>query len=317
MVDNIEFITQPEETAEDLFEQYYEQTIVPLIEEDNQIKDKFRSQFWGYFWSACFLLGVNDLIVLFRRRMYNYPVSIEQLLVVTIVAAAIVCWPIYCYYKAPRADMFDAFLNFYGTWQRHNNTQFILPQTPIIPPHDELKTTYDIIGKSDDINIEMCDIQLFKNVQIKKWHFKREVSSGVFIRMNFNKKIKNPIYMLDKSGFYRKNKLDNYLNITSDIYVPAAGYFQIFSNDTEFAKDMLISVFFERILDLKETFKAKNLYIEMQDDYMLIYLEDTHLYFDNYSLWSHNINKDKFINLNLKMEQTIMTAQLSQALRID
>jgi hypothetical protein len=94
-----------------------------------------------------------------------------------------------------------------------------------------------------------------------------------------------------------------------------ANFFNIFTDDETFAKDMLPTLFFERILDLKEIFKAAAVNVEIQEDYMHIYLENAQLYFNNQNIWSHHINKDKFVTLNKEMEQALMTAQLVQVLR--
>lgn len=312
----IEFITKVEEdSAEDLFEEYYEKNIVPLVEEENRLKRVFRSRFWGCLWSVCFLLGANMLIVLFRYLMYGYPISVMQIFLVTLVGLAVVSWPLICYYQAPKDDMFGVFLKFFGQWEHSENKEVAVEQMPIVPTYDVVSVPHSIAGSYDGTEIEMNDIHYQHIIKFRNKSFKRTVSKGVMIYVKFNKKINNKLLMFDKRGFRHKSKYPDLINVTDQILIPMANYFHIFSDDETFAKDMLPTLFFERILDLKEFFKASAVYVENQEDYMRIYLENAQLYFNNQSIWSQHIHKDKFVKLNKEMEQTLMTAQLVQVLR--
>ena len=315
MKDKIEFISEVEDTPEALFEKYFDETIMPAVEDENRIKDTYRSRFWGYLWSACFLLGANTLIIFFRYLMYHYPVSYEQIFLVVLLAICVVVFPIYQYYKLPKRDLFDIFLNYYGNWKHLENTEVKLVHSPVVPPHEAVSASHSIAGNYDDLQIEVRDTVYQSTVHFRKWKFKRVVSAGVMIYVKFNKKFKNKIYLFDKTGFYRKNKYSDLINVTKNILVPAANYFHIFTQDEDYAKDMLPSEFFERILDLKEIFKAKHLYIQMEEDYMRIYLEGAQLYFDNYSLWSKTANREKFVALNREMEQILAAVQLVQVMK--
>lgn len=316
MENKIEFITQVEETsAEDLFEEYYEKNIVPLVEEENRLKRVFRGRFWGYLWSVCFLLGVNMLVVLFRYLMYGYPISVMQIFLVTLVGLAVVSWPLICYYRAQKDDMFGVFLKFYGPWEHHENQEIEPEQTPIVPVHDVVTMPHNVKGNYDGIDIEMRDMIYQHIVKIKDWSFKRTVSHGVMVYAKFNNKINNKLLLFDKRGFRRKNKYPDLMNVTDQILIPMANLFHIFTDDETFAKDLLPTLFFERVLDMKETFKASAVYVDIQDDFMRIYLENAQMYFNNQNIWSQHTNKNKFVVLNKEMEQTLMTAQLVQVLR--
>ena len=47
----VDFISDQDVKNIDPFEEFYNTTIVPMVEEDNRLKDKYRSQFWCYFLS--------------------------------------------------------------------------------------------------------------------------------------------------------------------------------------------------------------------------------------------------------------------------
>lgn len=314
--DKIDFVTQVEETStENLFEEFYEQNLVPLVEEENYLKSLYRSRFWGCFWSVCFLLGANFLIVLFRRLMSNYPINYTQILLVVLAGLAVMAWPIVSYYKASKHDLFDVFLKFYGDWKHCKNKEVTPVHEAIVPEHDTVLSEHGAIGEYDGAQIEICEMKYQKTVQIKSRQFHLNVSRGVMVYAKFGNNIKNKVLLFDKKGFRRKGKYEDMLNVTDKIYVPAANYFHIFSDDVNFAKDMLPSIFFERILDMKDSFKASSIYVEIQDDLARIYLEGASLYFDDYNIWSRHADKEKFAVLNQEMEQTLMAVQLIQVLR--
>lgn len=312
----IEFITQVEDTsAEDLFEEYYTKNIVPLVDEENHMKRVFRSRFWGYLWSACFLLGVNLLIVLFRRLMYNYPINFGQLFLVTLLALAVVSWPIICYYRTPKSDMFGTFVKFYGQWEHQENKEVEFEQKTIVPAHDKVVVPHGVSGVYDGIEIELNDTLYQRPFKLGKKEYHRTVSKGVMVRAKFNNQIENKLLLFDRRGFRRSGKYPDMINVTDQILIPMAMQFNIFTDDDVFAKDMLPTLFFERILDMKEIFRASAVNVDIQEDYLYIYLENASMYFNNRNIWSQHVDKEKFVVLNKEMEQTLMTAQLVQVLR--
>ena len=56
---------------------------------------------------------------------------------------------------------------------------------------------------------------------------------------------------------------------------------------------------------MSDDFAARHTYVEINENYMRIYFEGSRLYFDNYSLWSDKIDKDKFLKLHNQFESTM------------
>ena len=315
MADRIEFITEAEETREMLFEKYFNKNIVPAIEEENRVKEKYRSRFWGYLWSACFLLGANTLIVFFRYLMYHYTINYEQLFLVVLLAMGVIILPIYQYHHLQKTDLFSLFLRFFGNFKHLKEDDLKSTYLPIVPPHETEKVQHSITGNVENNNVQICEMVYQSTMQLKKWKFKRTVSSGVIVDVKFDKKFNNVIYLFDKKGFYRKNKYPDLLNITENIPIPAANYFHIFTKNEDFAKDMMPSVFFEYILDLKEVFKARNLYVQFEENSMRLYLEGAYWYFENNSLRYKSDNKAKFVILYRKISQILEIIQLIKIMK--
>ena len=59
-------------------------------------------------------------------------------------------------------------------------------------------------------------------------------------------------------------------------------YKSLISYDKDFAQNLLVSLFYETVLDMKDAFEAKHVYIEIKDNFIRVYFEDSALYFDNY-----------------------------------
>ncbi len=310
----VDFIEANEEELSE-FEQYYLSDIVPAVDDVNCIKDKYRSKFWGYFWTILFLMCANTLFCFFSHLLYNRPISYEQIFLVNAVAAVVVFFPVYQYYRAPKTDIFDIFLNFYGNWKHLKDMEESAVNSPIIPPHDFAGASHNVDAEYPDLSLNMCDMNYKVACAIKNIHYKRKVSSGILLSIKLKVNFSGRIYLFDKKGFYRKNKFPEMLNAKDVVAAPLAECFHIFTDNTNYALNMLPTMFFERILDMKDTFGAKHLYVEIQGDTLRIYFEGAHLYIESNGLWSRKINKEKFVQLNDGIEQILIFIEALQTLQ--
>ena len=301
----VEFVEKSEEEI-DPFEQYYTDNIIPLVEEENKVKARYRSKFWGYLFSVLFLMSANVLIVLFNSLMHKTPISWSQLVLINVIALSFVYLPIYRYNKMSKNDIFDVFLKFYGNWQHLKNSEVKLVHSSIIPEHDAVGSTHNVRGNFGDKTMEIRDTYYTKKNKV--------VSQGVILYATFDKKFKGSLLMFEKGGFYRKNKFPNYELYNGKTDIPAANYFNIFTSNDEIGENILHSLFFENLLDLKDVFKAHHLYLQAEDNYMRIYLEDSSLYIDNYKIWSRKIDKNRFLQMHNEFEKIALFMQTIQSL---
>ena len=310
----VDFITEPDNTQENEFDKYFIEEIVPRIEYANKVKDKYRSRFWGYLWTVVFLMSTNCLVVLFNALIKNGPCNFEQLILINVIAVLLVFLPVYSYYRAPKEDIFSEFLKFYGNWQHTRNGDIKLVHSPIIPKHDSVGATHSIEGNFADTKVQIRDTYYKKRLLLKNLKWYRTVSKGVIVYVTFPSEFSGKLLLFDKSGFYRKNKFPELINIGSEIEIPAANYFKIYTNNKDSAKSILVSLFFEKMLDLKDVFGAHSVYVEMNGNFMRVYLENSTLYFDNYKLWSKKIDKESFLKLDKKFQQTYDFVQMVKVL---
>ena len=311
----IEFISDQDAENTDSYEAYYNSVIVPMVEEDNKLKEHYRSLFWGYFWSILFLMTANGLVVLFNVLMHDRPISYEQLLLVNVVAIVVMFVPIYRYRKIPKNDILDAFIQFYGGWKHLKNAHVRLVHSPIIPPHESVCASHNVVGRCNKTQTEVRDTDYYNRGMLGKFSYRRKVSSGVILYMEYEQDFAGTILLFDRRGFYHKKKFGDLLSVGDKLQIPAANYFHIFTDNIDFTESMLPSLFFERILDMKEVFGAKHIYLEISGNYIRVYFEGARLYFDNYHFWSRKIDKNKFVQLHQKFEQIFLFSALVDVLR--
>ena len=278
--------------SDEMFSQYFENKIVPLVRDANSQKERYRSRFWCCFWTVIFLFCINGLFVLFRTIMYNRPISVEQLIIVFVCATLIIIWPLWQYSKLKQEDILGVFLQFYGNWQHITEVKNSLSDidTPTIPPHETALITHNIIGTHAGTDIEIRNTEFLTK--------KRRKNSGIVVDLHLPYSIEHEILLFEKTAFQRKNKISGMINIDEQIYIPAAGYFNILSPIARAPKHILCSAFFESILDLKEEFETKRISIWIKDRHIKIFFEGANIYFDHSNIWSKKINEAQYKQLH-------------------
>ncbi|MBP5215215.1 MAG: DUF3137 domain-containing protein [Alphaproteobacteria bacterium] len=294
-------------TGAEGFEEYLKNEVLPLIEENNQLKDKYCGKFWTYLLTILFIVGVDVLSAFFYAQMHKTTPNYEQLILFGVVALSFVYIPIFMYRRQKKHNIFERFINYYGIWKHQENKEVKLVHSPIIPAHDGVKSAHCVEGTFEGVKTEIRDTA-YLNAKNKT------VSSGVVVYLTFPQNFVSTTLLFDKKGFYRKNKYAELECINDKIQVPAANYFNIFSDDAEVSVRILEDLFLERVLDMKDVFKAHNLYIEICNNIIRLYFEGSSLYFDDQKLWSNKVDLNKFKQLNSEFEQTLMFIQLVNGL---
>lgn len=292
----------------DEFTNYFDNKIVPLIEQGNIVKDKFRSIFWTSFWTAIALLCVNGLFVLFKALIYHKSVTIGQFWFVFLIAALFALEPLLSYRKEKKTDIFGVFLQFFGDW-KHEEEHKILPeyQYPILPTHDALTITHQVNGSYSGAEIKIGNA-IFHNG-------KKSGGKGVLIDISFLSPFTSAILLFDKSGFHRSDKISIFQQIKEEIPIPSSNYFKIFTPDASVPHDILCSAFFEKILDIKDDFKSRKMNVMLQDSHLLIVLENADIYFNTDSLWNKSDNKIRFEQLNKQISDILYLVDLMHELQ--
>ena len=183
----------------DVFEEYFENEIVPLVNHDNMIKRRYRGRFWAFFWSVSFFVCVNLLLSLFGAIMHQRTFNWEPIAFFSVCAYLVVFYPIIAYYRQPRTDIFDVFLKFYGSWKHEQNKEVKLVHSVIIPKHDFVSSSHRIENMYHDVKIEMRDTVYTSKFGPKILRMHRTVSRGVIVYMTFHSRVKRASACLKKA----------------------------------------------------------------------------------------------------------------------
>ena len=308
----VQFINQPEEAKTDPFDVYMNEVIVPEVDAANNEKERYRNQFWTYFWTSLFLVSVNALVVLYRALMYHHVLRVDQLIFINIVALLIVCWPLYSWRSHKKQDVFATFLKFYGDFKYLESGKELTDDVdlPVVPAHQTAQAEHHIAGCYSNTKVEIRDT-VYTNPRATGV---KNVADGVMIGLDFDETLDVNMLLFEKHGFYRKSKMPNMLTLNDKIDIPAANYFNIFATDAQRPMKFLCSAFFEKVLDIKDIFGARKMYVMMQDRQIKIFLDGCRIYFDNYKLWSRKIEYDKFRRLHKQFEEVFIFIETIQAL---
>ena len=309
---SVAFINSSAEQESDPFDVYMNEVIIPEVDAANNEKERCRNQFWTYFWTSLFLISVNALVVLYRTLMYHHVLRVDQLIFINLVAVLIVCWPLYSWRKRKKKDVFAVFLKFYGDFECIGEGKEIVDDVDlsVVPAHQTAQTEYHIKGRYNGADIEIRDT-VYLNPRAT---FAKKAAEGVMLGMNFEQSLDVNMLLFEKHGFYRKSKMPNMLTLNDKINIPAANYFNIFATDAQRPMKFLCSAFFEKVLDIKDVFGARKMYVMAQDRQIKIFLEGCRIYFDNYKLWSRKIEYDKFRRLHKQFEEIFIFIETIQAL---
>ncbi len=303
----IDFVTKPDNEPIDPFEEYFANQITPLADNDNDIKRKYRSQFWTYFWSVSFLYLINVMIELFRHLMSGHKVNYEQQLIIGFVCILIIFIPIIKYYLHKKTDMFDVFIRFYGDFEHLKDCQVYDAHLPMAPKHNILRIYHNAMGYSQNVKVEIRDTDYVQETTYKKLKWRRVVGQGVRINLTMPEDFPAQIFLFDKSSSKRNVVPDGCQKF--DLNIPASNYFSMCSTDVAYAKELLCSAFFEGLLDLQDVFRAKKIHAEIRNNTIKIFLVDSELYFDTYKFWSRQIDKERFRRLHRQFERTLSFTQ--------
>ena len=304
----IEMLNTAPEKEKSPFEQYFEENIIPLVEEENRLKSKYKSSFWTTLWIVLFLNSANMLIVLYGALQKGNKISFEQMFLVALVSLLVVYLPIKKYKKISHTNIFAEFLKFYPNFTYSDDKKYVqnsgsdvIPSSPFYLLANSCKA---VIG---GVNVAIRDIRTGS-----KNNFKVPTNYGTFFRLEFETSPNTEIELSDKSGLFGNSK-HAYLSRIKRDSIPASKYFDIYADSEEKAKNVLGASFFENLLDLKEIFGAKKIKLHIKGNKLDIFCEKSYLYFETLSFFGQKTDKNKFLNLHKQFEQLTIFANTMQS----
>lgn len=296
-----------DDEQKELFEQYFEQNVLPLIKQENKLKDKYKSNFWVSLWILIFVNSTNALIVLYNVLKNGKAVSFQQILLIAVASLFILFIPYIKYKKIQRPNIFGQFLNFYKGWQCSDLKSYdcVFPSC-VTDNYPFYEKVFESQGIYDDVKIKIIDLKFGK-----KNNFKITKSYGVYLSFEFKNVANSEIFLQDKEGFFAASKLFDLSRIKRD-EIPASKYFNMYADDEGNAKEILNSSFFENVFDLKEVMRAKKLKMHIKGNKIEFFMPRTAFYFETIGFFTRMIDNHKFLATHKKVEQCFLFASFAQ-----
>lgn len=280
------------------FDDFFQQNLKPLLEEEGRHRDAFRSRFWLYFGVLCFVNSVNILVVLFRHLMSGHIISYEQLLLLVAFSVLFLWWYAGRAKTIPQTDMLREYIKYYDNLQLQEENVFA-EKDILFPVKEDLVEQLKISGNFLQFAFELKKIALLKNKTKQNEIVKN--SGGIMLSYSFKQNLRGTLLMFEKGGVVKQKKYEG-LEKTS-LNIPASNYFQIFTDSSKIKNYILVSALFESILDLKEIFKAAKVNLRIKDNQLIIFLQNGKLSYQQSSAWHSVASEKDFENLNLQMEK--------------
>ncbi len=289
-----------------LFDDFFQQNLKPLLDEDRKRRDAFRSRFWLYFGVLCFVNSVNILVVLFRHLMSGHVVSYEQLLLIVAVSALFLLWYAGRAKKIPQNNMLAEYFKYYDNLHLQKEEKIFGQKDVLFPVEDDLLEQLKISGKFSQFIFELKQTLVLKKNSKQNETLKN--SGGIWLSYTFNRSLQGTLLMFEKGGLAKQKKYEGLEKISLNI--PASNYFQIFTDSSKIKNYILVSALFESILDLKEIFKAVKVNLRIKDNQLDVFLQNGKLGYQETSAWHSIADKKDFENLNSQMEKADMLGEV-------
>lgn len=280
------------------FDDFFQQNLKPLLEEEGRNRDAFRSRFWLYFGVLCFVNSVNILVVLFRHLISGHIISYEQLLLLVAFSVLFLWWYARRAKTIPQTDMLREYIKYYDNLQLQEENVFA-EKDILFPVKENLVEQLKISGNFLQFAFELKKIALLKNKTKQNEIVKN--SGGIMLSYSFKQNLRGTLLMFEKGGVVKQKKYEGLEKISLNI--PASNYFQIFTDSSKIKNYILVSALFESILDLKEIFKAAKVNLRIKDNQLIIFLQNGKLSYQQSSAWHSVASEKDFENLNLQMEK--------------
>ncbi|MDO4162069.1 MAG: DUF3137 domain-containing protein [Pseudomonadota bacterium] len=299
--------TQSEEQINPL-QEFIRKEVLPLIEEEDRYRQKFKNRFWFYSGLLLFINCINTLIVLFQYLIYNRPVSGSQLFLIALVSVFILLWYAQKAQKKKLPDVLAKFIRFYGNWTVSYSKEVTTFSDELIP-HSGRKIEKTAIRGDDNTSLVMKQFvflkRLYKNMFTKN-------GGGIWLDIKLAQKAPGKLILFEKGGFYKKKKYEGLELVSSNIGI--SNHFYSFTDSRQLSEYVVRVVLFENILDLKEVFKASKIYVRIENDRLNVFLQNGRFLYNNSSLWHFSGGEKKLMLLHEQIEKIFTAVKVIETL---
>lgn len=280
---------------------YYNDKILPLQLQNNQIRKKYLLMFAA----LCFLVVCFYPFVLWKIIESSSQNSLNEKILGMLLSASgflimLLSAPIYLYKKKAKSNgIMQELASFFGGFEYEFEKPIsseVLAQSLLFGNFNKTKSGDCFLGKYKDTKINIFEIKLENHTFNGKKKHKQKVFRGVCISLDMSKKFVGQTIVLKDRGILNILNRHGNLQRVSLESVDFEKKFEVYADDQIEARYLLDVALMERMLKLNELYFGKSVQFSFLNHQVLIAIETKKDTFEVCSFFKNNINYDLALN---------------------
>ena len=280
------------------FDDYYVRKLVPFLRQKEAVRRKYVGMFWSLLFMSFIVLSILGGIFYFWGQYVDNNFGVIILLIICVMTMYLIRVPFIKYRKTLKNDFMEKFIRFFeGFSYRYGQSlnRGLMDRSLIFPSYDIIKVGDCFSGRYFDMGITVCEQTLQKHCEDSpRQKNLKTVFQGTAIEIDMKRPFSCQVAVL------QDEKLLENLERVSDMK-------QLKIEDENFAKELtayvtneeeskkiLIPSFMERLLNLKEVYKAEYIQVSFYANKILIGIQTEHNMFNPGSFFASNLRKKNF-----------------------
>ncbi len=285
------------------FVEYYNNILVPLLQQKEDFRLKCVKSFWRLVWMAIIILPMLIVLGYWLQRRYNFDseVIFNGGFVLCAITVFILRGPFAKYRKQIKDDIMGVFVKFFDGFyykQGQKMDRLSMEKSLIFPRYDEYEADDCFFGRYQGVGINVYEQTLKEIRQDSKGRRHRvTVFQGIVVEMDMNKNFSGQTIVLKDKGFFNRFKsFDKMERVTLEDVV-FEKQFEVYSTNQVEARYILTTGFMERILRLKELYAGTKIEMSFYNNKILLAIDTGKDMFEACSFFKTNLNQRRFENV--------------------
>ena len=285
------------------FVEYYNNILVPLLQQKEDFRLKCVKSFWRLVWMAIIILPMLMVLGYWLQRRYNFDseVIFNGGFVLCAITVFILRGPFAKYRKQIKDDIMGVFVKFFDGFyykQGQKMDRLSMEKSLIFPRYDEYEADDCFFGHYQGVGINVYEQTLKEIRQDSKGRRHRvTVFQGIVVEMDMNKNFSGQTIVLKDKGFFNRFKSFDKMERVALEDVVFEKQFEVYSTNQVEARYILTTGFMERILRLKELYAGTTIEMSFYNNKILLAIDTGKDMFEACSFFKTNLNQRRFENV--------------------
>lgn len=285
------------------FVEYYNNILVPLLQQKEDFRLKCVKSFWRLVWMAIIILPMLMVLGYWLQRRYNFDseVIFNGGFVLCAITVFILRGPFAKYRKQIKDDIMGVFVKFFDGFyykQGQKMDRLSMEKSLIFPRYDEYEADDCFFGHYQGVGINVYEQTLKEIRQDSKGRRHRvTVFQGIVVEMDMNKNFSGQTIVLKDKGFFNRFKSFDKMEPVTLEDVVFEKQFEVYSTNQVEARYILTTGFMERILRLKELYAGTKIEMSFYNNKILLAIDTGKDMFEACSFFKTNLNQRRFENV--------------------